>query len=260
MKSDSLLHRLTAAVLLCALSACATTTGYLPGETWQQRDARLKKDAQATVAQGKWLGTLGGSILGTGKGFIRAVWSGVLVKAAGGSDEQAKTAFKERVLPYIVSGAAAGAAWGYKKGALWGENVVKRKEQYAAEEDYLNASLEQTRKRTEAARKMNDQLIGEIASLKKKAADLSKGKNASDEEIQKYEALVKAQGPAIREAQTKIGEALSQAEQERAAATSSAKRDELDKQIAQLQDENRRIRLRIQEFESVPSRIYMAAN
>ena len=79
--------------------------------------------------------------------------------------------------------AAGGAAAGAIVGVVWGQSVVKDKQEYASTEDYLNANIEQLDTRIAQATKYNSELKNEIAAMqkeKKKYSDSDYKKLASN--------------------------------------------------------------------------------
>jgi uncharacterized membrane protein len=121
-------NRLVSGVLVAALlSGCVATGGP------ERPDSAASDDQTATRVQGSLLGALVGGLIG----------------AAAGDGKGA------------LIGAAVGAGVGY----LAGNEVAKRKAQYAREEDFLDAEIAQAEALNREAVAYNDRLRGQIASL-----------------------------------------------------------------------------------------------
>lgn len=108
-------------------------------------------DATNTKAQGTGLGGLLGTGLGTGLGAG-------LGAAIGGKDGAKKGA--------IIGGGVgllAGAIVGHK----WGESIVRKKSEYASQEQYIKANIKQLNTRISDARSTNKSLVSQINSLRK---------------------------------------------------------------------------------------------
>jgi uncharacterized membrane protein len=129
-------HRLVSGVLVAALlSGCVATGGP------ERPDSAASDDQTATRVQGSLLGALVGGLIG----------------AAAGDGKGA------------LIGAAVGAGVGY----LAGNEVAKRKAQYAREEDFLDAEIAQAEALNREAVAYNDKLRGQIASLDAESKQLA---------------------------------------------------------------------------------------
>lgn len=110
-----------------------------------------------------------------------AVIGGLLGLALGGHD-------KGRA---ALIGAALGAGAGY----LVGDEVAKRKQRYAREEDFLEAEIASAREYNRTASKYNRKLRGDIARLDRQARRLEaryrSGKSSRQELVQERDAVQK---------------------------------------------------------------------
>lgn len=111
------------------LSACAA-----PPQ--QQQSSSSQDDAQRTRTEGTFFGALIGGLLG----------------AAINKNDRGK-------------GAAIGAAIGAGAGYVVGNEIAKRKKQYASEEDFLDAEIQTAREFNRTASEYNNHLREEIAYL-----------------------------------------------------------------------------------------------
>lgn len=101
-------------------------------------------DSQKTTAQGAGMGSLIGAIAG-----------GVIGHQSGSRDAG------------ILVGGLVGAA----AGAAYGNHVAGKKEQFASEEDYLDAVLAQAEQVRDDARRQNRELQAEIVALDQEVTD-----------------------------------------------------------------------------------------
>jgi len=99
---------------------------------------------------------VGGTAIGTGSGALLGAATGLLF----GKDK------KDRATAAIVGG-VAGAAIGAFLGHRWGESVVRKKSEYASQEQYIKANIKQLNTRISDAHRTNESLVSQINSLRK---------------------------------------------------------------------------------------------
>ncbi len=129
-------QRLVSGILVAALlSGCVATGGP------ERPDSAVSDDQTATRVQGSLLGALVGGLIGAAAGDTK----GALI------------------------GAAVGAGVGY----LAGNEIAKRKAQYAREEDFLDAEIAQAEALNREAVAYNDRLRAQIASLDAESKQLA---------------------------------------------------------------------------------------
>jgi hypothetical protein len=93
-------------------------------------------------------------------------------------------------------GAVIGAAIGGGTGYLVGNEVAKRKQKYASEEDFLDAEIASAKEYNATARSYNKQLRGDIAQLEKQTKSLEsryKSGRVTKGELEKERANVQRQ-------------------------------------------------------------------
>ena len=139
-------------------------------------------DTSMTQIQGSTLGALGGAVIGAGIGL-----------ALGGDSES------------VVAGAIAGGLLGAMAGLQWANSIVKEKAAYANMEDYVNDNIKQLDSRTAEAKKTNEKLSKQVASLKaqnKKAdkADIAKQQEALAANLALIDTDLKVAKDAVNEA------------------------------------------------------------
>lgn len=98
-----------------------------------------------------------GSAFGAGVGAVAGGALGALVGALTGN--------AENIGRFAAIGAGVGLLAGGVAGYNWGENVARKKAEYANAEDYLDASIADARATTEAAASENAVLRDDIASV-----------------------------------------------------------------------------------------------
>jgi hypothetical protein len=127
-------------ILLLLFTGCATTNqqGTSKGE-----DSKSTSDQKRTRTEGAVLGGILGGVIGL---------------AAGGSHRAVGT----------LIGAAVGAGAGY----LVGNEIAKRKQNYASEEEFLDAEIESTEEFNRTAREYNQTLAAQIEELDRTSAEL----------------------------------------------------------------------------------------
>ena len=135
-----------------------------------------------TQIQGSTLGALGGAVVG-----------GAIGLAVGGDSES------------VVAGAIAGGLLGAMAGLQWANSIVKEKAAYANMEDYVNDNIKQLDSRTAEAKKTNEKLSKQVASLKaqnKKAdkADIAKQQEALAANLALIDTDIKVANDAVKEA------------------------------------------------------------
>ena len=139
-------------------------------------------DTGMTQIQGSTLGALGGAVVG-----------GAIGLAVGGDSES------------VVAGAIAGGLLGAMAGLQWANSIVKEKAAYANMEDYVNDNIKQLDSRTAEAKKTNEKLSKQVASLKaqnKKAdkADIAKQQEALAANLAIIDTDIKVANDAVKEA------------------------------------------------------------
>jgi len=139
-------------------------------------------DTGMTQIQGSTLGALGGAVVG-----------GAIGLAVGGDSES------------VVAGAIAGGLLGAMAGLQWANSIVKEKAAYANMEDYVNDNIKQLDSRTAEAKKTNEKLSKQVASLKaqnKKAdkADIAKQQEALAANLALIDTDIKVANDAVKEA------------------------------------------------------------
>lgn len=129
-------QRFVSGILVAALlSGCVATGGP------ERPDSAASDDQTATRVQGSLLGAVVGGLIGAAAGDTK----GALI------------------------GAAVGAGVGY----LAGNEIAKRKAQYAREEDFLEAEIAQAQALNREAVAYNERLRGQIASLDAESKQLA---------------------------------------------------------------------------------------
>ena len=139
-------------------------------------------DTGMTQIQGSTLGALGGAVVG-----------GAIGLAVGGDSES------------VVAGAIAGGLLGAMAGLQWANSIVKEKAAYANMEDYVNDNIKQLDSRTAEAKKTNEKLSKQVASLKaqnKKAdkTDIAKQQEALAANLALIDTDIKVANDAVKEA------------------------------------------------------------
>lgn len=112
--------------------------------------ANIKNDTTRTQTEGTLVGAGGGALLGAGIGAIFGGTKGAAIGAG--------------------VGAAAGAAGGF----LVGDSIAKKKADYAREEDWYDANIQQAAKVNKETSKYNASLRKEVADLDRRASKLKK--------------------------------------------------------------------------------------
>ncbi len=129
---------LTILVLLFAGCASTNQQGGTKGE-----DNKSSSDQKRTRTEGAMLGGILGGVIGL---------------AAGGSNK--------------AVGALIGAAVGAGAGYLVGNEIAKRKQKYASEEEFLDAEIENTEEFNRTAREYNETLRAQIEELDKTSTEI----------------------------------------------------------------------------------------
>lgn len=111
-------------------------------------------DSSLTLLQGTGLGAAGGAAVGAGVGAL-----------AGNSQNRGQA---------ILIGGIAGSVLGGVIGHAWAKSVVKKKAEYASQEEWIKANTKQLDARIADARKLNNSLRDQINTLKKQNASISK--------------------------------------------------------------------------------------
>jgi len=108
-------------------------------------------DATNTLIETTSISTAGGGAAGTGLGWL----TGKLLGGKRGAQVGA------------IAGGVLGASLGAFLGHKWGESVVRKKSEYASQEQYIKANIKQLNTRISDARNANESLVSQINSLRK---------------------------------------------------------------------------------------------
>lgn len=146
MKTNIIAH-LILATSLPLVNSCAFLENYQGTE------------ADKTVAQGKTIGAAGGTLAGATAGYGIARLAGADNKTAG----------------LIAAGAGLlGGLIGYKIGENWGRSKVRERAAYESHAAYLEANIEQSRKRITQLNRGNTALAKDISGMKQQKTALKK--------------------------------------------------------------------------------------
>ena len=222
---NRILLRTTTVVVLCAMMGCAT-------------------DSQRTKTQGTAIGATGGAIVGGGLGFLTAVLKGD-TKHAG---------------KYVAVGAGAGAVAGGVIGYNWGKRVALRKEKYASEEDFLDASINNAQDCTVAAQRENMYLRQQVAALKDQTDGLLAQYHSgqvSRGDIEKAHQEIQRQKAAAQDQVAHIDQAIANAQNEKRQAQGGAadKLSSLDNEIAALKTQKTALSARVSDYAKISNRL-----
>ena len=192
--------------------------------------ANIQDDGTRTKTEGTLVGAGAGALIGAGIGALVGGRKGALIGAG--------------------IGAAAGSAIGFGVGT----HIAKKKAEYASEEAWLDACLDQAQKANNEAKAYNQKLAGEIktidrqtASLKKQYAEKSASKSQLTAEKKNIDAKLKETRDMIAALDNEIASQTEVLQD----AKSSGKNDyvssldaeiaALRKQKAQLEESNRQL-------------------
>jgi uncharacterized protein YcfJ len=173
-------------------------------------------DKEQTTAEGAGIGAVSGAVIGAGVGY------------ATGGEEGA------------IKGALIGAGVGLIGGAVYGNHVANKKEEYATTEDYLDACILEAQKVNEETRQYNAALEGEVQDLDQEVTrlmNLYNDKQIAKTDLEEEQEIVQAK---LDEAETQLqrarDEVLIQREVlKREEGQSEEKLVELEAQIGELE-------------------------
>ena len=199
--------------------------------------ANIKDDRTRTQTEGTLVGAGAGAAVGAGIGALAGGGRGAIIGA--------------------IIGAVVGGATGYGVGT----HIANKKAEYASEEDWLDACLQDAQARNEQLKTHNANLTAEIKQLDTQTAALQKAyaaKGVTKKELDAAQATLSEKIKENKELLAQVDADIAGHQQVVAEAKASNKTEmatQLDAEIVQLQAQKKTLEESINQFAAMSSRV-----